>query len=145
MVSLKKLSIIAMVAVMGLMLVACGQQAQTPPEEETPATEAVEEEAAPVAGLANPASVYCQGLGYTEETRTNDAGEYGMCIFPDGSECDTWDFLAGRCGQSFSYCVQQGYTLEEMPDSNIGNCVFPDGSSCMELDFFQGTCGPSGG
>lgn len=59
-------------------------------------------------GLPNPASVYCQGLGYREETRTNEDGQFGVCLFPDGSECDTWDFLSGRCGQQHSYCVQQG-------------------------------------
>ncbi len=39
--------------------------------------------------LANPASVYCQGLGYREERRVNEAGEYSACIFPDGTECDS--------------------------------------------------------
>ena len=40
----------------------------------------------PPPGLANPASEYCLGLGFTEETRENDLGQYGICIFPDGSE-----------------------------------------------------------
>jgi putative hemolysin len=116
------------IVVMGLLLAACGGPA------------AVKEEAQ--SGLANPASVYCQGLGYTEETRENAEGQYGVCIFPDNSECDTWDFLAGRCGQEHSYCVQNGYTLQENPASNIATCVFPDGTSCLELDYFQGKCGP---
>jgi putative hemolysin len=89
------------------------------------------------AGLPNPASVYCTGLGYREETRTNDAGEYGICIFPDGTECDSWDFLAGRCGQEHSYCAQQGGTLEE-GEGNIGVCRFDDGSSFDEYSFFRG-------
>ena len=50
----------------------------------------------PGAGLANPASIYCQGLGFEEETRESELGQHGVCIFSDGSECDTWDFLAGR-------------------------------------------------
>jgi putative hemolysin len=97
----------------------------------------------PAAGLPNPASVYCQGLGYTEETRTDESGgQYGVCIFSDGSECDSWDFLAGRCGTEYSYCAQQGYTLTGTEDSNIGVCNFPDGSSCDELQYFQGDCAP---
>ena len=96
----------------------------------------------PAAALANPASVYCEGLGYTEETRTKDAGQYGVCIFGDGSECDSWAFLAGRCGQEHSYCAQQGYRLEANADSNIGTCVFDDGSSCDEYAYFQGECEP---
>jgi putative hemolysin len=93
-------------------------------------------------GLANPASVYCQGLGFSEETRESELGQYGVCLFPDGSECDTWDFLAGRCGQDHSYCVSQGYQLEAQKDLSIANCVFDDGSSCSELLYFQGECSP---
>jgi len=96
----------------------------------------------PQPGLANPASVYCQGLGFEEETRENELGQYGVCLFPDDTECDTWDFLAGRCGQEHSYCVQQGFVLESEEESNIGTCVFDDGSTCMELLYFQGECKP---
>jgi putative hemolysin len=52
----------------------------------------------PDAGLANPASVYCEEQGYTLEARTDENGTYGVCIFPDGSECDEWAFFRGECG-----------------------------------------------
>jgi putative hemolysin len=91
-------------------------------------------------GIANPASVYCAGMGFELELRTSAEGSFGVCKFPDGSECEEWDFLSGRCGQEYSYCVQQGYVLEEGP--NVGTCVFSDGSTCMEIDFFEGRCGP---
>jgi uncharacterized protein len=94
------------------------------------------------AGLANPASVYCQGLGFKEETRQNELGQYGVCIFPDGSECDTWDFLAGRCGQEYSYCVDQGYEILATEDTNIATCSFDDGSTCSEFLYFEGECKP---
>ncbi|MBN2147639.1 MAG: DUF333 domain-containing protein [Anaerolineales bacterium] len=103
--------------------------------------EAQTEEPADLPALANPASVYCQGLGYTEETRENDAGQYGVCIFPDGSECDSWEFLAGKCGQENSYCAQQGYTLQT-GEGNIGVCIFDDGSTCDEYLYSQGECKP---
>ena len=92
-------------------------------------------------GLANPASVYCQGLGFSEETRQNEAGEYGVCVFPDGSECDSWDFLAGRCGQENSYCIQQGFKLQSNM-TNIATCLFDDGTVCDEFAYFQGECKP---
>ncbi|MBL7065093.1 MAG: DUF333 domain-containing protein [Anaerolineae bacterium] len=63
-----------------------------------------------------------------------------VCVFPDGTECEEWEFMSGRCGQEHSYCVQQGYTLE--PGANGATCVFPDGSSCLEIEFFNGDCGP---
>jgi putative hemolysin len=51
-------------------------------------------------GLANPASVYCQEQGYVLEMRTDaDGGTYGVCIFPDGTECEEWAFYRGECGQ----------------------------------------------
>jgi putative hemolysin len=50
-------------------------------------------------GLANPASVYCEEQGNTLELRTDsDGGQYGMCIFPDGSECEEWAYFRGECG-----------------------------------------------
>jgi len=90
------------------------------------------------AGLANPAAVYCLGLGYEMENVETPAGQDAVCKFPDGSQCGQWDFLSGRCGQEFTYCVQQGFTLEE--GANIGTCMFPNGSSCMEIEYFEGDC-----
>jgi putative hemolysin len=50
-------------------------------------------------GLANPASVYCEEQGYRLEMRTDaDGGIYGVCVFPDGSECEEWAFFRGECG-----------------------------------------------
>jgi Tol biopolymer transport system component/putative hemolysin len=51
----------------------------------------------PTTGLANPASVYCEEQGYTLEMRTDENGTYGVCIFPDGSECEEWAFYRGEC------------------------------------------------
>jgi putative hemolysin len=40
-------------------------------------------------GIANPAAVFCEKQGYKLEMRTDSGGnQYGVCIFPDGSECD---------------------------------------------------------
>jgi putative hemolysin len=51
------------------------------------------------AGIANPASVHCEEQGYTVELRTDEqGGQYGVCIFSDGSECDEWAFFRGECG-----------------------------------------------
>jgi putative hemolysin len=51
------------------------------------------------AGLANPASVYCEEQGGRVEIRTaSDGSQYGVCIFADGSECDEWAYYRGECG-----------------------------------------------
>ncbi len=50
-------------------------------------------------GIANPASAYCVEQGYRSEIRTTDDGsQSGVCIFPDGSECDEWAYFRGECG-----------------------------------------------
>jgi len=71
-----------------------------------------------------------------------DYYEWVVCAFPDGNECEEEEFRSGRCGQEYSYCVQQGYTLE--PGASGATCVFPDDSFCLEFDFFNGDCGPAG-
>ncbi len=51
------------------------------------------------ANMPNPASVFCEGQGYKLEIRTApDGSQSGVCIFPDGSECDEWAYFRGECG-----------------------------------------------
>ena len=53
----------------------------------------------PAAGLANPASVFCQEQGFRLELRTDATGsQSGVCHFPDGSQCDEWAYYRGECG-----------------------------------------------
>jgi putative hemolysin len=43
------------------------------------------------AGLANPASQYCIEQGGRLEIRKDaDGNEYGVCLLPNGSECEEW-------------------------------------------------------
>lgn len=52
----------------------------------------------PAANLPNPASVNCEQKGGVLEMRTDASGGVaGVCIFPDGSECDEWAFFRGEC------------------------------------------------
>ena len=48
-------------------------------------------------GLANPASVYCIEQGGDLEIRERETGQYGVCVFDDGSECGEWDYFHGDC------------------------------------------------
>jgi putative hemolysin len=59
----------------------------------TPYPEDGEED--PFIGMPNPASFYCQEMGYNLELRETDQGTEGICIFPNGAECEEWEFLAG--------------------------------------------------
>lgn len=49
------------------------------------------------AGIANPASVFCEEQGGSLEIRTDDAGAAGYCVFEDGSECEEWAYFRGEC------------------------------------------------
>jgi len=53
----------------------------------------------PQANLPNPASVSCEEQGNKLDIRTAaDGSQSGVCIFPDGSECDEWAYYRGECG-----------------------------------------------
>lgn len=56
------------------------------------------EQNTPAAGMANPASVYCEEHEGKVEIRTGaDGGQVGICVFEDGSECEEWSFYRGEC------------------------------------------------
>lgn len=49
-------------------------------------------------GMPNPASTYCTEKGYNLDIRADEQGnQYGVCIFPDGSECEEWAYYRGEC------------------------------------------------
>jgi putative hemolysin len=91
------------------------------------------------AALPNPASVYCEQQGGKIEIRTDsDGGQYGVCLFQDGSECDEWAYFRGECeagepattivpeepltnvyandSYGFSISLPDPWTIEEHPD-----------------------------
>jgi putative hemolysin len=52
----------------------------------------------PEANMANPASVYCEENGGKLEIRADaSGGQAGVCVFPDGSECEEWAYFRGEC------------------------------------------------
>lgn len=52
----------------------------------------------PQANMPNPASVYCEEHSGKLELRQDETGGVaGICIFPDGSECDEWAYFRGEC------------------------------------------------
>lgn len=49
--------------------------------------------AAPMVGMANPASVYCAKLGGKTLIEETTAGERGICALPNGTEIDEWELF----------------------------------------------------
>ncbi len=76
-------------------------------------------------GLANPASVHCEGQGYTLEMRTDEnGGQYGICTFPDGSECEEWAFYRGECSPA-SETATETPTVEPTVDTEDADTKHP--------------------
>jgi len=47
--------------------------------------------------LANPASTNCINNGGKLEIKEGPNGQYGDCIFDDGTRCEEWAFYRGEC------------------------------------------------
>lgn len=89
------IKIIGALASFSLVLSACSS-IPTPTETAYPEPASDQPTIAP-AGLPNPASVYCEENGGTLDIREGEGGQYGVCIFPDGSECDEWAYFRKEC------------------------------------------------
>lgn len=71
--------------------------------------------------MPDPSVEYCEFLGYDCVIRKDLHGnEYAVCIFPDGSECDTWSFYRGSCGQQYSYCSKKGCETKSVVNDHYG-------------------------
>jgi len=79
--------------------------------------------------LANPATVYCEELGYDYQIKTDENGnQYGVCIPSNEVEYEEWAFLKGKVGKEYSYCEKNGYDLKTVNEN--GNeyavCIVPE-------------------
>ncbi len=85
-----------------------------------------EEKSDDKADIANPASKFCKEQGGTLEIRTlDDGGQYGVCVFKNGIECEEWDLFSGRCSKDGAdFCGQSTYGK----CSNSSDCM-TDGCS----------------
>lgn len=118
--------------------------------------------------LANPASVNCVNKGGTLRMETNSAGQYGICVLKNGTECEEWAFFRGECplpfdemvaAQAQSFCSRENvasvYTCGDyvkVVSSLIGggstfykvnpNAVVDDGIQCpvVSPDYMSDAC-----
>lgn len=109
-----------------LILSAC---ASTPTPAPTDTYPAPENTSAP-AGLPNPASVYCEENGGTLDIREGEGGQIGICVFPDGSECEEWAYFRKECQPG------SGATVYPAPDT-ILPAVEPPAATDEPLDLTQ--------
>ncbi len=48
--------------------------------------------------FGNPASEKCVEDGGTLRMQENENGTSGICVLPNGTECDEWAYFRGECG-----------------------------------------------
>lgn len=90
------------------------------------------------ANLPNPAWVYCEGQGNRLEIRTAaDGSQTGVCIFPDGSECDEWAYFRGECVPSGAVPQTTGEIVDgwmEYRDDTSGLTFQYPADATVEID-----------
>jgi len=81
----------------------------------------------PLAGIPNPASVYCEQNRNKLEIQTASGGsQSGVCVFPDGSTCDEWAYFRGECGLAQQKIPTPAMTVEATTQASGGG---PGGSN----------------
>lgn len=86
-------------------------------------------------GMPNPASVFCEEQGGRLEIRqeSEGGGLYGVCVFPDGSECEEWALFNGKCEQGMYERAEDGMGyVNIVQEANLGNTVILE---IFELNF----------
>jgi putative hemolysin len=95
------------------------------------------------AGLANPASVFCEEQGGTVEIVTDAEGnQTGICNLPDGTEVEEWEYYrqyheeeggAGLANPAAVFCEEQGGTVSG-PEPM---CELPDGTVVDAWEYYR--------
>jgi hypothetical protein len=106
-------------------------------------------------GIPNPAAEYCTSMHNRYEIRTaTDGSQFGVCILPDGVECDEWAYYRGTCpavagpgeaapDPAADFCLSGNYmyqTRKDVDGNEVAVCVFPDGSQCDAMQYYEGSC-----
>mmetsp|Transcript_29514 Transcript_29514/g.45657 ORF Transcript_29514/g.45657 Transcript_29514/m.45657 type:complete len:636 (-) Transcript_29514:621-2528(-) len=108
-----------------------------------------------IIGMPNPASTGCVEKGGIDESLYEaDGGEYGVCLFNDGTACDSWGLERGECAEGttpvFStFCADSGGEISEEdvdwgasegnPPATYEVCTV-NGFQCAANDYYTTGC-----
>ncbi len=93
----------------------------------TPPGSTTEPESDNNAGLANPAAVYCEGLGYTLETVERNGGQDADCVFPTVPPAPSGTSSPGAAAShsatanSRAVCWKKGKAISACAASRMGH------------------------
>lgn len=94
-------------------------------------------------GMANPAAVYCEELGYKYVIKETADGQQGFCQFPNRVIIDGWKFFVGEEGVEYNYCQKQGYETKTIYSekcqyaSKCTVCVLKDGREVKVTELME--------
>lgn len=98
--------------------------------------------------LANPASQNCiEKGGKVTILKRGDGGQYGVCLFPNGGQCEEWALFRGDCpaegiavddslSSEEKYCLITGGIIL----GNASQCQLPTGKICDLKKLYEGKC-----
>jgi putative hemolysin len=87
-----------------------------------------------ISQIANPASKYCIDNGGNLSIRNDETGgQYGVCTFKDGSECEEWKFFRGECNTAIKDKNKSSDECEQDNDCIPASCCHP--TSCINKNF----------
>jgi len=113
----------------------------------------------PAAQIPNPASQSCvnQG-GELSIEESGSGGQFGVCTFQDGKQCEEWALFRGECpvgGVDVSgfvtpagrFCAITGGEYAAIANQGTadetGTCAFKNGKTCDARELFEGNCRPN--
>jgi len=102
--------------------------------------------------VANPASTNCISDGGKLEFAEKSGGQYGICVFPDGKQCEEWAMFRGECpagGVELTgyteaadiYCAITGHEVTKgVEPGKAGTCKINE-IECAAQEFYDtGEC-----
>jgi putative hemolysin len=108
------------------------------------------------AQLPNPASQFCvENGGELSIEESGSGGQFGVCTFQDGKQCEEWALFRGECpmgGVDVSgyitpagrFCAITGgeytATANQGTADETGTCTFKNGKTCDASELYKGEC-----
>ncbi|MFA6603823.1 MAG: DUF333 domain-containing protein [Patescibacteria group bacterium] len=102
--------------------------------------------------VANQASTNCVSSGGALQIAEKTGGQYGVCVFPDGKQCEEWAMFRGECAiggvdlkglaePADIYCAITGHeAVKSAKAGQAGTCKI-NGVECAAQDYYDtGEC-----
>ena len=75
--------------------------------------------------VVNEAKEFCLNNGWVHEVQHSETAAYGVCILPDGTECDEWEYLEWTCPNNDEQVEEKKLTIEDL--DRLDETQFPKG------------------